>query len=131
MSESIKSRPAASVIGWIAAQAPIRLASISLYELSAGVEQTPAGRRRRLLEEWLGRLLASGVEVIAFDRHAALEAARLGAEARRRGRSLPERDLLILATARASGFGVATRSVDHFRGYGVSVYDPFGDVHAV
>lgn len=41
------------------------------------------------------------------------------------------RDLFILATAKAKGLGIATRSVEHFRGFGVCVYHPFQDVYAI
>jgi hypothetical protein len=52
----------------------------------------------------------------------------LETEARRQGRPIELRDLLILAIAKAQDLGVATRNVDHFRGFGIPVYDPFNDV---
>jgi predicted nucleic acid-binding protein len=49
------------------------------------------------------------------------------ADARRRGRAIELRDLLILATAKSHALVVATGNVDHFRGFGVPLYNPFSD----
>jgi toxin FitB len=75
--------------------------------------------------------LASDCEVLPFDRAAALGCAALESEARRRGRTVELRDLLILAIAKAQDLSVATRNVDHFRGFGVPVYDPFNDIQVL
>jgi toxin FitB len=129
ISETVKAQPDPNVAAWLATQSPIRLASISLYELARGIEQIAAGRKRRFLEQWLGTLLAGNVEVVPFDEAAALTAASLEREARRLGRPVPERDLFILATAKCRGMRLATRNVDDFRTGGVPLYDPFGNVH--
>lgn len=131
ISESVKSRPEPAVIAWLATQEELRLSAVTVLELAAGIERMPAGRRRRVLSEWFGALLSGGVEVLAFDRTAALTGARIDADGRRRGRPVPDRDLLVLATAKARGLGVATRDLDHFRGHGVALYDPFGNAHAL
>lgn len=131
ISESVKSRPHPGVVAWLATQDLLRLGAITVFELAAGAERMPGGRRRRFVEEWLAVLLAASVEVFAFDRSAALTAARIDGDARRKGRPVPDRDLLVLATAKANGLGVATRDLDHFRGHGVALYDPFDDVHAM
>ena len=36
--------------------------------------------------------------------------------------------VLILAIAKSQGLAVATRNVNHFRGFGVPIYDPFRDL---
>jgi hypothetical protein len=46
-------------------------------------------------------------------------------------RTVETRDLFILAIAKAKALPIATRNVDHFRGFGVPVYDPFKDVHVM
>lgn len=129
VSETARPRPSPGVLEWIARQEPIRVAAVSLYELSRGVLHAPAGRRRRFLEEWLSALLAGNALVIAFDEPAALAAASIEREARRRGRPVGDRDVFILATAKSQGLGVATRNLADFRGHGVPLYDPFDDVH--
>jgi predicted nucleic acid-binding protein len=77
-----------------------------------------------------GTAPASGLEVVDFDRRAALEAAQIDRETRRRGRTIDAHDLFILASARVRGLSVATRDVAHFRGRGVSVFDPFSGAYA-
>lgn len=131
LSETVRPRPAARVIDWFAEQRTIAVSSVSIYELARGIERLAAGRRRRLLDAWLGRLLDGTFPIIPFDQDAALAAAALEHDARQRGRAIDTRDLFILASARARRLAVATHNLDHFRGHGVSVYDPFQDLHAV
>lgn len=131
ISETAKPKPYPAVLDWLAAQAPLRISAVSLYELARGVEHAPAGRKRRFLEQWLGTLLAGNADVVPFDDAAAMNAASLERDARRRGRPMPERDLFILATAKSRGLRLATRNLDDFRNHGVLLYDPFADVHVV
>ncbi|MBI2892289.1 MAG: PIN domain-containing protein [Deltaproteobacteria bacterium] len=131
VSETARQVPDPAVIRWIAGLPQLAMASVTLYELRRGIDRLVAGRKRRFLDEWLGALLDSECTVVALDREAALAAAELEAMGRRLGRSVEQRDLLILATARAHGFGVATRNVDHFRGFGVALFDPFEGRHLV
>jgi predicted nucleic acid-binding protein len=127
VSETVRPRPEPNVVRWIEAASTLAIASVTLYELKRGIDRPAAGRRRRFLEGWLDTLLASEWIVVPLDREAALAAAEIESLARRRGRSVEQRDLLILSTAAAHGYGVATRNVEHLRGLGVSVYDPFED----
>ncbi len=130
ISETARPRPDAAVIRWLAREESIALASITVYELARGVEAKPAGKRKEFLAAWLARVLGSGVSVIAFGRDAALQAAQIERDARRRGRSIAAHDLFILASARTSNLAVATRNVSHFRGHGVTIFDPFTDSYA-
>ena len=52
-------------------------------------------------------------------------AARLRAEARKRGRTLHLPDALIAATAKENGLTLATRNVSDFDYLGVAVIDPW------
>lgn len=131
LSETTKPAPNAGVLAWLALQAPIRLAAVSLYELARGIEHVPQGRKRRFLDGWLALLLAGNAAVLPFDDEAALAAARIEKEARRRGRPIGDRDLFILATAKVHGLRVATHNVNHFVGHGVAVYDPFENLHLI
>ena len=130
ISETARSRPDAAVMRWLAREESIALAATTVYELARGVEAKPASRKKEFLGAWLARALASGLHVIAFDRDAALVAAQVEREARRRGRSIAAHDLFILASARTSGLAVATRNVAHFRGHGVTIFDAFTDTYA-
>jgi toxin FitB len=128
VSETSKPHPNANVVNWLRVQAPLLLPSMAVYELVRGVERQ-AGRKRLFLDGWLAALLGGNALVVPFDEAAALAAAAMERESRRRGRPLPERDLFILATARAQGLRLATRNTPDFRGHGVPLYDPFTDQH--
>ena len=131
VSEMAKTSPDPRVMTWLSNQRSVCISSVTLFELSAGIEQLRLGRRRKFLEAWIAELLADVVEVLPFDQAAALTASRLQARGRAGGRPFELRDLFILATADAAGLTVATRNVDHFAGFGVPVFDPFTSVRAL
>ena len=122
----------AQTIRWLGQLSSIILSAVGVYEIGSGIQRLPAGKKRAFLEEWFAELLASDCEVLPLDRDAALRCAVLESEARRQGRTIEVRDLL-----NSSGspglriWEVATRNVDHFRGFGVPVYDPFNNVHTL
>lgn len=128
ISETVRPKPDASVSRWLGQLSMLQLPAIGVYELASGIQRLPTGRKREFLEDWLAELLASDCAVLPFDRAAALGCAVLESAARRGGRTIELRDLLILAIAKSQDLGVATRNVDHFRGFGVPVYDPFNDM---
>lgn len=125
ISETARPEPDARVTDWLGQLSSLMLPSVVVYEIASGIHRLAPGRKREFLEEWFSELLASDCDILSFDRDSALTCAVLEAEARHRGRPVEQRDLLILATAKARGLGVATRNVTHFRGLGVPVYDPF------
>ena len=127
ISETTRPKPDANVTRWLGQLSSITLPSVGLYELASGIQRLAAGKKRKFLEEWLAELLGSGCEVLPFDREAALSCAVLESEARRRGRTIEQRDLLILAIAESRDLVIATRNIAHFRDFGVPVYDPFSD----
>jgi predicted nucleic acid-binding protein len=129
ISETARKKPDASVSRWLGQLSTLTLPAVGVYELASGIQRLPAGKKREFLEDWLAELLASDCEVLPFDRDAALTCAVLESEARRRGRTIEQRDLLILAIAKSQNLAVATRNVAHFRGLGVTVYDPFSDTN--
>lgn len=127
VSETVRPQPDAQVIRWIAQLPTLILPAVGVFELASGIQRLAEGKKRTFLDDWLAELLASDCQILDFDRAAALTCAALESEARQRGRGCELRDLLILATAKSRGLGVATRNVAHFRGFGVPVYDPFHD----
>jgi predicted nucleic acid-binding protein len=131
ISETTRPKPNANVSRWLGQLSTLMLPAVGVYEIAAGIERVPAGKKRAFLEDWFAELLESTCEILPFERDAALGCAALESEARRRGRSIELRDLLILATAKAHHLGVATRNAAHFRGFGVPVYDPFTDTQAL
>lgn len=131
ISETTRPKPEANVIQWLGRLSAITLPAVGVYEIASGIQRLPKGKKRAFLEDWFAELLTSDCEVLPFDRDAALNCALLESEARRRGRTIELRDLLILAIARSQDLGVATRNVDHFRGFGVPIYDPFSDIQTL
>jgi predicted nucleic acid-binding protein len=131
ISETARKKPDANVTAWVIGLPSIALAAVTVYELWSGIQRLPSGDKRAFLEDWFAELLGSGCEVVPFDREAALACAAIEADARRARRTVETRDLFILATAKAGALRVATRNVDHFRGFGIPIYNPFNDVHVM
>lgn len=131
ISETARPEPDPKVTGWLGQLSSLLLPAVVIYEIASGIQRLPVGKRRQFLEGWFAELLASECAVASFDRDAALACAVLEAEARQRGRTVEQRDLLILATAKSRDLGIATRNVTHFRGFGVPVYDPFNDTQTL
>ncbi len=127
ISETVRPKPDVQVLRWLSELPTLLLPAVGVFELSSGIQRLSPGRKRAFLESWLDELLASNCEVLPFDREAALTCAILESDARRRGRAIDLRDLLILAIAKSQDLGVATRNVAHFRGFGVTVFDPFSE----
>jgi len=85
----------------------------------------PVGRRRRRLERWF-REGITRIRCLPWDAATGLRWARLLADLRKAGQSLPIKDSLIAATALVHGLTVATRNARDFARAGVKVVDPFG-----
>ncbi len=130
LSELARPAPDARVVEWFRGLVAPSTSSISIYELSRGIERMPRGKRRTFLEGWLAELLRVLV-VLPVDANVALAAARIESAAQRTGRSIEVRDLLVVATAQAHGLPLSTRNVDHTRGLGIVVYDPFRDLRTL
>lgn len=97
---------------------------IVLGEIRFGIYLMSAGARRRQLERWFAR----GVEKIhCLPWHAAtgLRWAKLLAELRAGGQSMPIKDSLIAATALVHGLTLVTRNQRDFMSAGVKMINPF------
>lgn len=129
IAETIRPRPERDVIHWLAAQIRTQLviSAISFGEIYKGVVTIAPGGRREFLSRWLFVELPDDFagRVLPVDEPVALAWGRLKAQAKRRGRPLPEADGLILATALARNLIIVTRNVRHFRGWGVPVHNPW------
>ncbi len=94
-------------------EADIAIAAITASELLVGVEmanQSNRDKRARSVE-----LVLTAYETIPFDVSVARHHARLAAHARRTGRPRGAHDLIIAATASATGRVVVTTDPDGFR----------------
>jgi toxin FitB len=125
LSEATKPRPAPETIEWLRDNdAEIVVNPIILGELQYGILQLPAGKRRTRLEQWFAGGLKR-LHVLDLDSETADIWARLLAELKRKGRSMPVKDSLIAATARQHGLTVATRNTSDFRHAGIKAINPF------
>ena len=100
--------------------------AINVFELRAGIEILPSGRRRRRLDETLNAVLAEDLEgrVMPFDIRAAEAAAFVFAQRRRTGRQIEWRDTQIAGIIMANKARLATFNVRHFADLSIGLIEP-------
>lgn len=125
LSEAARAAPDAGVVEWLRRnEREIAVDPIILGEIRFGIHLLPAGRRRQRLERWFNAGVAK-VVCLPWEAATGLRWARLLADLRASGQSLPIKDSLIAATALVHGLTVVTRNARDFRRAGVKVVDPF------
>jgi hypothetical protein len=125
LSEPTKPTPDDRVVAWLRSHEPDLVVNpIILGELEYGILLLPAGRRRKLLEQWFSASVQR-MQVLDFDTTTAASWARLIARLKMKGHSMPVKDSLIAATALAHGLIMATRNTNDFLKSGVTVENPF------
>ncbi|WP_395018427.1 type II toxin-antitoxin system VapC family toxin [Dongia sp.] len=114
--------PSAALLDWMADQADqnLYISALTVAEISRGVLEKPAGKRRRELESWFAgpegpQALFAG-RVLPFDEKAALAWARLMAEGKTRDRPRSALDTIIAAIAQANDCIVVTDNERDFTG---------------
>ncbi len=124
VSELRRVRPHGAVLAWIESVADhdLHLSAVTLGEIQAGIEIT---RERDMvkaseIEAWADEVAATW-NVIALD----ARIFRLWAMLMHRRSNALYEDAMIAATARVHGLTVATRNLDDFRDFGVTLLDPF------
>ena len=105
-------------------EADIAIDPVILGEIRLGILLLPAGQRRRKLETWFQQLVET-IHCLNWDSATGMRWARLLAELRSRGRSMPVKDSMIAAIALVHGLSIATRNVKDFSAAGLKVVDPF------
>lgn len=125
LSEPTKPDPNARVVEWLRSnEREIAVDPIILGEIRFGIYLLPTGRRRQRLERWFSAGVARMV-CLPWDAATGLRWAKLLADLRTAGRSLPIKDSLIAATALVHRLTVVTRNEDDFSETGVRVLNPF------
>jgi predicted nucleic acid-binding protein len=125
LSEPTKARPDAKVVASLSAnEEELAVDSVILGEIAIGILMLPAGRKRARLERWFEELVER-IDCLAWDAAISRRWAKLIADLRKKGHSLPVLDSMIAATALAQSLTVATRNVRDFQKTGVPVLDPF------
>ncbi len=125
LSEPTRPEPDPKVVQWLVRhEREIVVDPIILGEIRFGILLLPEGKRRQRLENWF----ETGVErlhCLGWDADTGLRWARLLADLRARGRSMPVKDSLIAATALAHDIIVVTRNRRDFEAAEVEIVDPF------
>ena len=127
LSEPTKPDPDTRVVEWLRRnERDIVVDPVVIGEIRFGIHLLPDGKRRRKLERWF----ESGIDrirCVALDAQTGLRWARLLADLRAAGRSMPVKDSLIAATALRHDLTVATRNTRDFEPSRVRTIDPFVD----
>lgn len=92
----------------------IVLSSITVIEPEHGLHRAQTAEQARKRREYLDTVFAA-IPVEPFTRGMAQLAAKIDAEARRAGRTIPFPDLLIGVTALHFGYAIGTRNLRHFQ----------------
>ena len=128
-SEPLKPKPDPEVLTWLDRQSPETLypTTISLAELSAGIEVLPAGKRRAVLQMAVEAQMLSLFQhrVLGFDHDAARAFGSIAAKAQAAGNPIDFADCAIAAIATTHGFILATRNSRDFKGTGVELLNPW------
>ena len=118
VSEWVKPRPNAGLIGWMesADEDRVFLSVISLAELRYGVERMPAGARQRRLEQWLREELPLRFEgrILFIDQNVAEAWGRTVSRSEALGRPMGVMDAFLSATAEIHRLTLVTRNVSDF-----------------
>lgn len=125
LSEITRPEPDARVLDWLRRrEQEIAVDPIVLGDLRFGILLMPHGFRRQQLDRWFDGVV-SRVTCLPWEVSTGLRWAKLLADLRATGQSMPVKDSLIAATALSHGLTVVTRQVREFAKAGVPVLDPF------
>ena len=125
LSEATKPFPDARVVEWLRKnEREIAVDPIILGEVRFGIHLLPAGKRRRRLERWFNEGLTK-IVCLSWETATGLRWAKLLADLRAAGHSVPIKDSLIASTALVHGLIVVTRNVRDFKTTGLNVLNPF------
>ncbi len=128
ISNVIKPHPSESLLAWMAVQndEDLFIASLTIAEIQRGILETPAGRKRKLLEDWFsgpeGPQAVFAGRVLSFDEPAGLLWANLMADGRKTGRPRSALDTIIAAVAVANECVIVTDNEKDF--VGLEVFNP-------
>ena len=130
VSEVLRPHPDAGVLSWIADHLhEVGITSITVAELSLGVEILPEGHKKIRLQRNLGMLFADYQTSVAdFDREAAQLYGVLIAKRRSSGHPLNTEDAMIAAICLSQDMALATRNVKDFDGLGLTIINPWDAV---
>jgi predicted nucleic acid-binding protein len=112
------------VLAFIARQQTLVVSAITLDELAFGIARLRKDQGDRL-RHWYETFLAIPPAVVPVDQQVAEMAGRLRASRERAGQIASQADMLIAASAIATGRVLVTRNARRFLECGVSLLNPF------
>jgi len=120
-------RPNPLVASWLGEnESELYTSSITIAEISFGIEQLPTGRKRTRLQVALDEIIhVMGDRILRFDTRVALLWGKLRARLKRRGALIQIEDSYIAAIAERHNLTVATRNTRDFERAGVRTINPF------
>lgn len=129
ISEIVKRIPERKVLDWVRSrdEGSLHLSVLTIGEIQKGISKLRDARKAKHLQKWIdedlrkrfaGRILGISLEV-------AFRWGVISGSAERDGRKIPVIDGLLAATALESGLTIVTRNVDHLRGTGAAVLNPW------
>lgn len=125
LSEPTKLDPSAAVVEWLKSnERELAVDPVILGEIRFGIHLLPPSKRRQRLEHWFEKGV-SNIVCLPWDAATGLRWAKLLAELRTKGQTVPIKDSLVAATALVHGLTVVTRNVSDFKKTGVKVINPF------
>lgn len=115
LSEAIKPLPDLKVKEKIDKYVKISaIPAVAWCELLSGLKKMPDGRRKNLINDYLYDTVQVNYEIIPFDNHAAFIASDITSRLEPTGKTIPQYDLMIAATAVANNMILVTRNTKDF-----------------
>ena len=125
VSELTKPQPDAKVVRWFRDNEQVLVVdSIILGEIRFGILMLPKGKKRQQLDAWFDRVVVK-MTCLPWDATTSLRWARLVADLRRKGLSMPIKDSMIAATALTNALTMVTRNRQDFQKAGLRLVNPF------
>jgi predicted nucleic acid-binding protein len=127
LGEVTKLEPSVIVIEWLRLhQEEMAIDPIILGEVRFGILRLPAGRKRRLLEDWFVNGI-SRLTCLPWTAATGYRWAQLLEDLRKTGRAMPIKDSMIAATALCHDLMIVTCNEHDFKAAGVQMLNPFLD----
>jgi toxin FitB len=131
ISELMRVEPAPEVIAWLDEQAlgSVWITSISVFEISFGLNSLPDGKRKQALQKAFETMLAEELDhhILDFDQAAAQRAGKISAKLHGAGRAVEVRDVQIAGIVAVRHATLVSRNVKHFQDSGIAVVNPWGE----